>query len=144
PPIVSGGAGAIATPAVSASAGTGGCSVFLPCGGNPAPEAHAIVIYYMEVLHATGGVTATYLFDINGGITATCSSPDENPCQLPGGKVRVTLTPPGGLGLTGFDVGTTFLGVPGGEICGSDGCINGIYPITVHAGILTNTLYRIE
>jgi hypothetical protein len=133
---VSGGAGAIAQPAVSASAATGSCSVLAGCtGGNPSPFVEATVIYYMAVQHATGGVMAPYNFDVAGRISATGPAG-----QLGGGVVRVTLTPPGGLGLDTFEFATTFLGVPGGEICGNDGCINGTY----HVDILANTLYRIQ
>jgi hypothetical protein len=136
-PVVAGGAGAIGQ-SVSATAATGGCSVFIAQCGNPVATVTAKVIYFMMVQSALDGVTVAYNFDVAGGISAFAHEG-----QFGTGEVRFTLTPPGGGGLTGFQAASVFNGVPPG-FCATptppNGCINGTY----HADILVNSLYRLE
>ena len=85
---VAGGAGAVATPAVSASAQSGSC--IISCTGGIV-EVTARVVYQMAVVRigAPSGMKVLYNFDTNGGITATSSNG-----QFGSGDAHVSLTGP--------------------------------------------------
>lgn len=134
---MSGGAGAIATPAVSASAGTGGCTPFGCPGGGISVIVTATVVYQMAVVAvgAPSGLRVLYNFETNGGITAIASNGN-----LGMGSVHVSLTGP----TAGFEAETIFdPGPPPGQSCGpglNPHCIND----TTHVSLLVNTPYTIE
>jgi hypothetical protein len=90
-------------------------------------------VRYQIAIDGPSGTTVRYNFDTAGGISAIALDG-----QLGGGSVHVNLSPPGGIGLTGFSAFTGFNGLT--AFCGTDGCING----TQHVDMLTNTPYTIE
>src|SRR5262249_59133084 len=85
---VNGGAGALATPAVSAGAGSGSCIV--SCTGGIV-EVTATVVYQIAVvlIGAPSGLRVLYNFETNGGITAI--APDG---RFGSGDAHVSLTGP--------------------------------------------------
>jgi hypothetical protein len=124
-------AAATAQPQASASVTSGGCTSGFPgsgCAGGGFTVA-ATVTYQIEVTGPTG-VMVLYDFATAGGITTTG--------QGVGASAQVELIAPGGIGLTGFNVGTFFNGAS--LSCSTDGCING----TQSHSLLTNTVYTIQ
>ena len=92
---VSAAAATTAQPGVSAGVGSGGCTSGYPgsgCAGGGIGDS-ASVVYQVES-SGPPGVKVPYFVNTAGGITALN--------QTTGGSAQVTLSAPGGSGLTGF------------------------------------------
>jgi len=110
-------------PYVSVSASSGGCQSSCAGGG---VSATAQVSYSIEWI-GPSGVRVPTIIDTAGGIGPTTGSASAS--------AHVSLTPAGGLGLTGFNAATFLNGS-----CDPSGCVNG----TQHISMLSDTVYTVQ
>lgn len=131
---VSADAATIVQPAVSAGIGSGGCTSGFPgsgCAGSF--YGSTATLTYQIAASGPAGVMVPYNFDTAGSVTILGS--------FANGSASVTLTPPGGIGLTGFIASTTAsTGLTNTTITCGAACVVG----TQHVFLLSDTAYTVQ